>query len=78
MANAEEVGVSLVDYGLPDEFEHLKKAAKTTTSNKDYRFSSLFQRLLEEGASDIVRLGQWVSYLRDNNYEADMDVLNDF
>jgi hypothetical protein len=76
LASAEEVGVLLNDFDLPSDFNELKKQSKTTNSKNDIRFKRLFNKLQQNGATEIKRLGNWIDYLKTQNYKADMNVLN--
>ncbi|MEO7834805.1 MAG: hypothetical protein ABIR50_05760 [Ginsengibacter sp.] len=75
MKNAEAVGISLEEFGLPSNFELLKKESKTVNSKKDQRFKKLFKSLNHHGAPEIIKLSAWISYLKEKNYKADMAVL---
>jgi len=75
LANAAVAGVELTDFGLPSDFELLRRVCKKTTSKNDQRFKHLFRCLLQNGAPDMRKLLLWVSYLRDNDYHADVAVL---
>lgn len=75
LINAAAVGLNLEDYGLYSDFEKLKKQSKTNTSNKDIRFTNLFKALNKNSAPDIKKLAAWIVYLKENNYNADIDVI---
>ncbi len=75
MKNADAVGISLHAFDLPTNFELLKKESKTVNSKKDQRFKKLFKSLSHHGAPEIIKLSSWVSYLKEKNYEADIDML---
>ncbi len=75
--NALSVGIAIEDFDLPLEFEQFKKEAKTENSKKDYRFKRLFKALQDSGAADIVRLTAWVTYLKEENYKADVNRLKE-
>ncbi len=72
---AASVGVALADFGLPEDFDLLKKKSKNINSKEDPKFRELFKKLKKEGAVDVLRLAQWVEYLKETNYKADMEVL---
>lgn len=75
--SADIAGVSLQDFNLPNNFELLKKEAKTITSKKDQRFKSLFKTFRYHKVPEILKLAAWISYLKDKNYQADMDILKE-
>lgn len=72
---AKEVGVKPETFGLPDEFEHLKKITKRKTSRHDLSLRQLFLELKNNKAQQIVTLAKWISYLKEKNYEANMEEL---
>lgn len=77
MTNANSVGVSLEDFDLPSDFDQLKKVSKKVNSKNDDRFRRLFKALIHNGAPDIQRLAEWIKYLKEHNYIADMERLKE-
>lgn len=75
--SAAEIGISLSDFNLPNDFNLLKKESKTVNSKNDVRFKQLFRALLAGNALQIRRLTSWISYLKENNYNADTRLLKD-
>lgn len=75
MDSAASVNVSLSVFGLPEEFQLLKKVSKSVNTKKDERFKQLFRTLHQAGADNIVRLANWISYLKENMYQVDIAVL---
>ncbi|PWV49510.1 hypothetical protein [Chitinophaga sp. S165] len=73
--NAASVNISLSDFDLPVELDQLKRVSKTVNTKNDERFKRLFNAMQQAGASDIVRLAGWVSYLKERMYKADMEEL---
>ena len=73
--NAKAVGISITDFNLPDDKELFKKESKQEQSKKDLRFKGLFKAIKNAGAGDFIRLSQWVLYLRDATYNADINEL---
>lgn len=69
MDSADNTGISLTDFALPNDFAQLKKESKTVNSKNDQRFKNLFKSLKKNGAVDIQRLGSWIAYLKEKNYE---------
>lgn len=75
MTNAASVGVLLEDYDLPSNFELFRKESKTVTSKNDDRFKRLFKAIKHKNALDFQRLANWITYLKKENYLADLNVL---
>lgn len=75
MAAATAVNLSLEDFGLPLDFDELKRRAKTTTSKNDPDFKRFFRALLAHGAPEVQTLANWVQYLKTETYAIDIDVL---
>ncbi|KAA2238569.1 hypothetical protein F0L74_20305 [Chitinophaga agrisoli] len=75
MDGAAAVNISLSDFELPMTLEPFKKVSKSVLTKDDDRFKRLFRAMYQAGAEDMVRLARWVEYLKENRYEADLDVL---
>ena len=75
--SANQAGISLADYSLPENLDHFKKESKQQNSKKDHRFRSLFKAIKNGGASNFLKLAHWVTYLRDNNYSVDLKQLQE-
>jgi hypothetical protein len=73
--NAASVNICLSDFDLPEELDQLRKVSKSVNTKQDERFKRLFVAMRQMGASDLTRLAGWVSYLKENTYQADMEVL---
>ncbi len=73
--NTHQAKLRLEDFGLPSYIDELKKITKKKTSKKDSRFSKLFSELKNKKASQIVTLSNWISYLKENTYNSDIDEL---
>ncbi|MBC9912937.1 hypothetical protein [Chitinophaga varians] len=73
--SAAAVNISLSNFGLPEELQQLKKVSKSVNTKKDERFKQLFRELHQAGADNIIRLANWINYLKDNMYQADVNVL---
>lgn len=71
--NAANIGVSLNDFDLPTDINLLKKESKTINSKNDIRFKSLFKFLKNNNAEEIQRLASWIAYLKEKNYNANID-----
>lgn len=75
ISNAQSVDLSVLDYSISNELDSLKKESKQQQSKKDVRFKKLFKDLKNLGANDIITLSNWIKYLRDNNYNCDINYL---
>ncbi len=73
--NAAEVGVDLVDFELSNDLNKLRELSKKMTTKKDTRFKNLFGELRRKEASGVRILQKWVSYLKENPYNADLDYI---
>ena len=71
--NAEEVGIDLNDYGLSADLTTLCKMAKKVDSKNDVKFKRLFKDLKKKEASGVVKLADWIRYLKETNFNADMN-----
>ncbi|WP_375444889.1 hypothetical protein [uncultured Fibrella sp.] len=73
---ADEVTISLTDYGLPHDFDKLRKLSKTSKSENTDPFSENFQQLfnvLKARKPSCTRvLSYWIKYLKENKYTADL------
>lgn len=75
LTSAEAVGISLSTYGLPETLDALKKVSKTVNSKNDPKFKGLFKAMKKASAPGMLRLAAWISYLKDRNYNVDIDEL---
>ena len=73
LACAQELGVNMADYELPDTLEGMKDVTKSNESDKDPRIKKLVNAL--RGASEMARLERTVSYLQNKQYEATIEEL---
>ena len=73
--NATAAGISISSFGLPETPEEFRKISKSMNSKKDPRFRKLFNALVKSEEEEIMLLITWISYLKAENYDADMDVL---
>lgn len=73
--NAEVVGISISDFNLPEDKDLFKKESKKEQCKKDQRFKGLFKAIKNAGSVDFLRLSQWVEYLRDTTYNAEISEL---
>jgi hypothetical protein len=79
LERAEESGVRLEDFGLPNNLDELRKITKTSTSEEKDPYSNalraLFRELVNRQNMHIEILGLWVSYLKNNHYHTDIEEL---
>ena len=73
--NAASVNISLSDFDLPEDLDQLRKVSKSVNTKQDERFKRLFVAMRQAGAIDIIKLAGWVSYLKENTYQADIGVI---
>ncbi len=73
MKNADEAGISLQDYGLPDNLKELAKITKKVTSKKDNTFKKLFRELKIRNPKNVEILSNWIKYLKENPYNVDIN-----
>ncbi len=71
----EEIGIDLREYGLPNELRELKRITKGLTTIKDERFIKLFKRMKESENEKVRKLIHWVSLLKKDNYQVDINEL---
>ena len=65
---AQELGLTLADFGLPDTLEGLKSVTKSNESDKEPRVKRLVNAL--RSSSEMARLERIISYLHDKQYAA--------
>lgn len=75
--NAAEVGLNLGDFELSNDLNELRIQSKKMTTKQDPRFKKLFRELKRKEASGVMILYDWISYLKENNYAANMDYFKD-
>ena len=67
--------ITLVDFGLPTEMKQLLKITKSIGSRADSRFVQLFKKMSNEKCDSMMRLKNWIEYLKHHKYEADINKL---
>ncbi len=75
LKSADEVEVDLETFGLPNEFEEFKRITKRKTSKTNPNLRALFLELKKRNASQIVTLSNWISYLKENTYNSNIEEL---
>lgn len=63
---AEELNLSLPDFGFPDKLIDFTSITKSVTSKNDKAFKKLFKAM--EKASEMLVLKKWLEYLKKNQY----------
>jgi len=76
--NTEDAGMSLLDFGLPKDLKELKKITKKTTSKQDLIFKKLFVEMKKSEIKSVEILAFWITYLKENQYNADINDLVEF
>ena len=79
IAQADAAQLSLTTYGLPHDFDKLRKISKTSKSERNDPFSENFQQLFrmlrQENPTSVAILKYWITYLKTNPYTADLNLL---
>ncbi|MGN6268219.1 MAG: hypothetical protein ACTHM5_21275 [Ginsengibacter sp.] len=75
LSNVTQAGISLNEFDLPSDLDLLKKESKSVNSKSDQRFKKLFKTLKQQNAPEIQKLCNWIKYLKETNYQADVSVL---
>jgi hypothetical protein len=75
LSNAKAAGISISSFDLPETMDEFRKETKLVNSKKDPRFRKLFKELIKADLDEITLLITWISYLKKENYNADMEVL---
>ena len=72
-----EVDIDLSDYGLMNDLEGLKQITKKQTSKNDPQLIKLFKELKNRKALEIVTLSNWINYLKENNYNSQIEEIRE-
>lgn len=72
---ADEAGMDLTEFGLPKDFEKLKKITKSELARETPELFNLCWRLLQSDSSTIDRFAGWIRYLKENRYNSDINQL---
>jgi len=70
-----QIDVTDAKYQLPTELRQLMKITKSVSSRRDERFIKLFKTMLEKKCKAIMDLKNWIEYLKEKNYQADINEL---
>lgn len=75
-ANVEAIGMKMEDFSLPSDIAKLTELTKNSiTTQKDSRILNLCRTICQ--APEVKKLQQFISYLAENRYKADIDVLKE-
>jgi len=72
---AKEANIDLTEFGLPLDFEHLKKITKSELASETPELVDLCRALLQSESPTIMRLKSWILYLREHRYKSDLNQL---
>jgi len=72
---AKEANIDIIDFGLPNDIESLKKLTKSELAAETRELQSLCKTLLESDSRTIKRFAKWIRYLKDKNYQVDINEL---
>lgn len=73
----EELNINLQDFNLPTNFEEFKDLSKRQKSKKDYRFTTLFVRILELRNNDFLKLQEIVEYFLLYKYQYNLQSIRE-
>lgn len=68
MNSAENAGLSLSDFGLPNDLKELTKRTKKITSKKDDTFRKLFKELKSRKVKSMNILTEWIKHLKEKSF----------
>ncbi|MBS1916631.1 MAG: hypothetical protein JST87_10135 [Bacteroidetes bacterium] len=71
----EEANINIEDYGLPNNMERLKKITKSELADETLELRNLCNALVSSESSTISRFARWISYLKENKYQTDINEL---
>ena len=66
---------AISSFDLPESMDEFRKETKLVNSKRDPRFRKLFKELIKAELEEIMLLVTWISYLKKENYNADMEAL---
>ena len=69
--------LDLADYDLPNTLQTLSKVTKSTNSKDDERFKRLFRDLKKSEATELGLVSAWLTYLKENRYNIDLDIVRE-
>lgn len=70
---AEDAEINPNDFGIPKSLKELKAITKKRTSKDNPNLKNFIKALKHNNAPQIVTLSNWVSYLKENTYNSNID-----
>lgn len=67
--------IPLAGFGLPTELRSLLKVTKSIGVEADDRFVQLFKEMVRLQCESVIRLKNWIEYLKQEKYKADINKL---
>lgn len=67
--------IDLTQFSLPTELKPLQKISKSVSSKTDVRFVNLFKMIVKTNSDAAIQLKNWLLYLKEKNYNADINEL---
>lgn len=68
-------GITLQDLNLPTDLKKFTKITKSISSRNDNRLIRLFKTMLKEECESLLRLKNWIEYLKQHKYNSDINEL---
>ncbi|MDR1897670.1 MAG: hypothetical protein LBR10_12855 [Prevotellaceae bacterium] len=75
LKNAERIGISLIDYNLPDNLPNLMKQTKGIAVKNNPELKRLFSVIKQNENSDFCVLARWIELFKGNPYNIDSKLL---
>ena len=66
LSTADSVGVTLVNFNLPDQLKGFKQITKTQNIDKNIEFYQFIKLLLNKKATGIMTLKKWIEAFKTN------------
>ena len=70
-----ELGIDLLEYELPNDLKGMYKYAKKKSSKNDSNLRRLFYDFARRDHIALKKLTHWIRYLKEKNYNADINKL---
>ena len=75
LKNAAMCGISMINYGLPDNLPELITLTKSIAVRTNPRFKRLFKTIKQNEHSDFYKLAQWIELFKEDPYHITSNVL---
>jgi hypothetical protein len=75
LKNAEKIGISLIDYNLPNDLPNLIKQTKGIAVKNNQDLKKLFSVIKQNENSDFCVLARWIELFKENPYNMDSELL---